>query len=439
MSGPGAERPERGSGQREQDAERPERGSGRREQRAERPERGSGQGEQGAERPERRAWSGPPSAERREVTIVAQHVGPVGGMERVLTELALGLRRRGYAVNVVAYGCDLPAASGVVFHRVRGPSRPFVLGYPWFVLVGSLVLRRRRRGIVLCTGAIVLNEVDLVGVHYCQQVGPATPKRKTLPFRLNAALSGLIGRVGERICFALEDPRWFVCVSEGVAEEIRTFYPRFADRTVVIPNGVDTAAFAPGSRSQDAAALRERLGIAPGRLVAIFVGSEWDRKGLEPAIRALRGAGAWDLLVVGDGEREHYEAIARAEGVQDAVRWAGVSRDVAPFYELADALVFPTAYEAFPLVALEAAASGLPILATAVNGVRELVHDGVEGFLIERDPEAIRRRLRELGADPGLRERMGAAAREAALRYSWEQMVARHDELYSSLRAEGRG
>ncbi len=374
-----------------------------------------------------------------EITIVAQHVGPVGGMERVLTELALGLRRRGYGVSVVAYECELPAGSGVHFHRVRGPNRPFVLSYPWFVLLGSLVVRRRRRGLVLSTGAILLNKVDLIGVHYCQQVGPATPKRKGLLFRLNAAVSGLMGRGFERLCFPLEDPRRFVCVSEGVAEEIRTYFPKLADRAIVIPNGVDTDAFAPGSRAQDAAALRERLAIPPGRLVAIFVGSEWDRKGLEPAIRALAGAGEWDLLVVGAGERERYEAIAREAGVARAVRWAGVSRDVAPLYELADALVFPSAYEAFPLVALEAAASGLPILATPVNGVRELVHDGVEGFLIDRAPESIAARLRELGADPALRERIGAAARAAALGYSWERMVERHDELYASLRAEGRG
>ncbi len=370
----------------------------------------------------------------REVTIVAQHVGPVGGMERVLTELALGLRRRGWEVTVVAYECELPAGSGVVFRRVRGPNKPFVLSYPWFVLLGSLTVRRHRRGIVLSTGAILLNQVDLIGVHYCQQVGPATPSRKGFLYRLNARISGLLGRVAERLCFPLADPRRFVCVSEGVAEEIRTYFPRFADRAIVIPNGVDTDAFAPGARAADAAAHRERLGISSDRLVAIFVGSEWDRKGLEPAIRALALADGWDLLVVGAGDREGYGAIAAAAGVSGAVRWAGVSRDVAPLYELSDALIFPSSYEAFPLVALEAAASGLPILATPVNGVRELVRDGEEGFLIERDPKAIAARLSELRADPGLRRRMGEAARRAALDYSWERMVERHERLYESLR-----
>jgi glycosyltransferase involved in cell wall biosynthesis len=113
----------------------------------------------------------------------------------------------------------------------------------------------------------------------------------------------------------------------------------------------------------------------------------------------------------------------------------GVSRDVAPLFQVADALVFPTSYEAFPLVALEAAASGLPILATPVNGVRELVSDGVNGFLISADPRDIAGRLRMLAEDPALRERLGQAARDAALEYSWEKMVERHHRLYSSLAA----
>jgi glycosyltransferase involved in cell wall biosynthesis len=369
----------------------------------------------------------------RELTLVAHHVGPVGGMERVLSELALGLRRRGWAVTVIAYECDLPAAAGVSFRRVRGPSRPFVLSYPWFMVAGTLAVRRRRRGAVMAVGAIVLNRVDFVGIHYCQQVGPATPSRSNWLFRLNVAVSGLLGRVAERVCFRLNRPQRFVCVSEGVADEIRAHFPEQAGRTISIPNGVDIDAFAPDSRQADARRLRRELRVGDDRHVAIFVGSEWQRKGLEPAIRALALAPAWDLLVVGSGDRERYAQLAERLGVAGAVHWIGVSRDVAPLYQLADALVFPTSYEAFPLVALEAAASGLPILATPVNGIRELVADGVNGFLIEADPQDIGARLRLLGDDRAMRERLGAAARAAALQYSWSRMVQRHEELYLSL------
>ena len=70
------------------------------------------------------------------VTIVAHDIGSVGGMERVLAELILGLRARGHEVTVIARTCALPQDAGVKFHRVRGPSRPALLAYPWFMLAG---------------------------------------------------------------------------------------------------------------------------------------------------------------------------------------------------------------------------------------------------------------------------------------------------------------
>jgi UDP-glucose:(heptosyl)LPS alpha-1,3-glucosyltransferase len=222
---------------------------------------------------------------------------------------------------------------------------------------------------------------------------------------------------------------------------MREHFPRLAARVLAVPNGVDVDAFAPGSRAQEASALRGELGVAGDRLVAIFVGSEWERKGLAPVIQALALTSGWDLLVVGNGDRDRYRELAEQAGVGEAVHWIGVSRDVAPLYQLADAFVFPSSYEAFPLVALEAAASGLPILATAVNGVRELVQEGANGFLISREPGVIADRLDRLAADPQLRARLGAAARRSALEYSWEKMVDRHDELYSVLpvRSGARG
>ena len=393
-----------------------------------------------------------------EVTIVAHDVGSIGGMERVLAELALGLRGLGHEVTVIARTCDLPAGAGVRFHRVRGPRRPVLIAHPWFMLAGSLTLARwrrgtsgrrrgmsgrrggassRRRAVVHTTGPIVLGRVDVVAVHYCHQVGPANPSRRTLPYRLHAQLVRRLFRAAERLCYRTSGAATFVCVSEGVAEELREHF-RYLDRdgrVIAIQNGVDTDAFAPGLRASEARALRDRLQIAPDRPVALFVGGEWSRKGLEPAIRALACAPEWDLVVAGSGDSERYRELADSIGVGRAVRWLGVFADVALLYELADALVFPSSYEAFPLVALEAAASGLPILATPINGIRELVHDGIEGFLIDRDPDTIAERFRLLAADPELRERMGRAARQAGLRFSWARTVARHHELYERLAA----
>jgi glycosyltransferase involved in cell wall biosynthesis len=119
--------------------------------------------------------------------------------------------------------------------------------------------------------------------------------------------------------------------------------------------------------------------------------------------------------------------------VDESVHWLGITRDIQLVYELADAFVLPTSYESFSLVSFEAAASGVPILVTPVNGVRELIEDGQNGFLISQEPHVIAERLRELAADEALRRRLGQAARRSALDFDAEKMVAKHHELYSRL------
>src|SRR5438445_100949 len=109
--------------------------------------------------------------------------------------------------------------------------------------------------------------------------------------------------------------------------------------------GHDTATFAPGQHHHCAAAMRERLKIAGDRLVAAFVGSEWERKGLRPVIGALALAPEWDLVVAGDGDRARYEQLAESLAVGQAVHWLGITSDVQVVYALADAFVFPSGYE----------------------------------------------------------------------------------------------
>jgi len=202
---------------------------------------------------------------------------------------------------------------------------------------------------------------------------------------------------------------------------------------VTIYNGIDTDDFAPGMRRAQAAELRARLEIGEQRLVVAFVGSEWERKGLEQAIAALALAPEWTLIVAGEGDERRYRGLAESSGVAPSVRRLGVTSDVRRMYDLADALVLPSSYETFSLVTFEAAASGLPVLATPVNGVRELIRDGETGMLITREPELIAERLRRLGADPALRSRLGAAARAAAMSFGRERMVREHHALYQRL------
>jgi UDP-glucose:(heptosyl)LPS alpha-1,3-glucosyltransferase len=370
-----------------------------------------------------------------EVTVVAHDVGGVGGMEHVLAELVCGLVAAGDRVTVVARTVDVPDVS-LSFHRVRGPSRPFVFAYPWFLFAGTIAVHRHRRGTVESTGAIVLNYVDFVSIHFCHRafrrdLDASTASRSTFLFRTHARVARALARFGERVCLRPSRLGQVVAVSPGVAAEVREFYPRLAGKVTVIPNGVDRNRFSPASPASRLAA-RTRFGLPVSGLFALFVGGDWGRTGLAFAIDALADADAWQLIVAGHGDEGAYRQIAEAAGVLSRVSFLGVVRDTPELYRAADAFLLPTAYETFSLVAYEAAASGLPLIATAANGIEDVLVDGVTGFRIVRDSRQIASRLRRLSDAPATAAQLGAAARRLTAEYTWEAMVARHRELYET-------
>ena len=377
------------------------------------------------------------------VTLVAHRVAKVGGMERAFAELAEGLLRDSFEVHVVCHHCDLRPHGRLHVHRIRSPNRPFLLAYPLFLVCGTLVTWRHRRGIVHVLGAIVWNRADVATVQFCHHgFDPETARgraRRASPiYRLNAWGAHVLSLMMERCVYRPSRVSHLVPASEGVGAELRAHFPRMADKVSVIPNGVDRKRFVRGHG--DTTAVRNAIGPGERGLLAVFVGGDWERKGLSYAIEALGASPGWRLLVVGAGPSGRYNELVREMGLDGRVRFVGSTSDPGGYFGCADAFVLPTAYEAFPLVMLEAAASSLPLLVTRVNGAREFVDDGVNGFFIERDSASISGKLnllREIGS--GGRAAIGEAARISTKPYSWEAIVAAHTAVYAGSRAGNAG
>jgi UDP-glucose:(heptosyl)LPS alpha-1,3-glucosyltransferase len=371
---------------------------------------------------------------RATVTIVAHDVGTPGGMERQLGELCRGLLARGHGVIVVARRCEIPPHPHLRWVRVRVPRRPFSVAYPAFFFAGTLAVWRHREGVLHTTGAVICSRADLSTVHFCHDGfraagGGSRASRERRAHRLNTTASDAMSRVAERLCLRPSRTRRLVAVSGGVARELEGLFGGRSE-IVVIPNGVDRVRFAPDPPAR--ARVRDRMGLGAGDLVALFVGGDWERKGLRWAIEGVASAPGWHLVVVGQGDERRHRAHARNRGVADRVHFTGGTPDTAPWYAAADAFVLPTVYEAFPLVLLEAAAAALPLLAGRVSGAEELICDGENGWFVERDGADIGERLRALGADAALRAAMGAAARERSAGYTWDRVVEAYVKLYAS-------
>jgi glycosyltransferase involved in cell wall biosynthesis len=361
-------------------------------------------------------------------------------MERQLGILVSGLLERGHRVTVVAGRCELPPHLGLRWLRIRGPRRPFSLWYPWFLVAASIAVWRRRVGVLHTTGALVLNRADVSTVHFCHRAfhaggGGLQAKRVTAGYRLNAWLTSVMSRLAERYCYRNSHTRRLVAVSEGVGRELREFFPAVAEAVTVIPNGVNRDAFTPNGPGRDA--LRAGWGVGDGELIALFVGGDWERKGLRSAVEAVGRARGWHLVVVGPGDVERYARLAAEAGAGGRVHFAGRIAETGPHYRAADAFLLPTKYETFSLVTFEAAASGMPLLVSRVSGVEDILVERQNGWFIEGDAEAIAQRLEELAEDESLRRAMGENARAASARFDWDRVVGAYAELYADLAAAG--
>ena len=372
------------------------------------------------------------------MVVVAHEVGPTGGMERQLTALISGLIEHGLEVTLLSRASRLPPHPRLRWIRVPGPARPFSVAYPWFALVASgLLLLHRRHRIVHTTGAIVFNRADVMTVHLCHH-GLAEKRvtrvsRKNRLYLVNARLVAAMSRFGERWCYTPRRARHLVGVSGGVSAELHRHTRVDPTHISVIPNGIDRSAFRPDRELR--LTTRGRLGLAPKELVALFVGSEWEGKGLRHALGALAEASEWTLVVVGKGDEVRYRRLSHHLGVENRTRFVGPTTNTAPYYAMADAFVLPTAYETFSLVTYEAAASGLPLLVTRVSGVEDLLLDGVNGWFIEQHSHDIACRLRQLEANPDLRSSMARSSREGTRGFGWESSVAAYIKLYRELGA----
>ena len=167
-------------------------------------------------------------------------------------------------------------------------------------------------------------------------------------------------------------------------------------------------------------------------LVCLFVGGDRERKGLRIAIEALVEATDWRLLVVGAGDEVRYRLSADRAGVASRVVFVGPQKETARFYATADAFVLPTAYETSCLVAFEAAASGVPVVVSLVDGFPQHVSSGVDGYVVDRVPSAIAAALIRLRSAEA-REKLGQQGRTLVAASTWESVVAAYAELYGRL------
>jgi glycosyltransferase involved in cell wall biosynthesis len=229
----------------------------------------------------------------------------------------------------------------------------------------------------------------------------------------------------------------YIAVSDHIAEELRRDL-RLADGKVeAIHNAVDVSRF---SAAPDRELRRTLTGDDVTPLV-LTVARLHEQKGIDVLLEAVPKIPTAHFAIAGDGpERGRLEKLARDLGVEKRVRFLGPRSDIPALLLASDLFVLPSRYEGFPLALLEAMAAEVPVVATRIAGVDELVVDGQNGNLVEAgDSAGLGTAITNLLADPGRRKALATRGHELVLqRYGAEATAARVTHVYDELLSAAR-
>ncbi len=237
----------------------------------------------------------------------------------------------------------------------------------------------------------------------------------------------------------VRDADAFVAMSQAIRDEMRAAGVA-AERIALLPHSVDTERFSPAGE-EERAALRARLGL-PGGILAVYTGRLLRGKGLETLLEAFATVAGEDpglaLVLVGAGEgqalsvEDELRRRVAEGGLAGRVLFPGRVERVEDWLRAADLFVFPSVFEALGISLVEAAACGLPAIASRTGGIVDVVEDGSSGLLVRPgDPEALASGLRALAADARRRAEMGVRARGIALsRFDERDSVDRYRALF---------
>ena len=342
-----------------------------------------------------------------------------GGTERQMSDLIRQLDRSQFAVKVACTHKEGPWLSRVeAFAPVTAfPIRGFA--HPSMVAQGSAFARWCRAEKIQ-----VVQSCELYGNIFA------------LPF---AAMAGVPVRIGSRrelnpdktrTQIALQRQayrcaRAIVANSPAAARQLEIEGVR-RDRIATIPNGVDVKRFAAPRGPRPVSTIVTVANLRKEKAHEVLLAAAARQRPHQPQLR---------FLIAGDGPRlNELRALAESLRITDTVSFIGHCDDVPALLAEADAFVLPSRSEAFPNGAIEAMAAGLPVIASAVGGLLDLIDSGVTGVLVRPDdPVVLADAIESLVLSPERAAGIGAAARDlVARRYSFDRMVRAFEHLYLS-------
>lgn len=373
------------------------------------------------------------------VAIVTHNVIRGDGQGRVNFEIASSLIEHGHEVVLIAdQVCDSLLERGVKWIPVHPIARQVTLFKVLeFAMRANRVLDDVHGDVdlVVANGVVCTKSHDVNIVHFVHSTWLDSPFR---PYRNSLSINGIyqyiytyINSVLERVVFGRTEK--LVGVSHLIADELQSLHVS-RDKISVIQNGVDLDEFAPGIGD------RASLGLPSDVPLALFAGDiRSSRKNLDTVLRALQEVPGWHLAVAGSTESSPFPRLAQELRVADRVHFLGFRDDIPRLMRASDVFVFPSRYEPFALVVLEALASGMPVITASTVGAAEILQGKNTDSIVMQDPEDKDELVRALSSiTRSTDSKPSSAERSIAEEYGWENMAGSYVRMFEARRKSAK-
>ncbi|WP_456373203.1 glycosyltransferase family 4 protein [Methanocaldococcus sp.] len=367
----------------------------------------------------------------------------VGGLAIHCKGLAEGLARNGHKVDVITVGYDLPEyenINGVNVYRVKPISHPNFL--TWTLFMAEEMEKK--------LGILGIDNYDVIHCHdwMTHFVGANLKHACKMPY-VQSIHSTEIGRCGglysddSRAIHTIEylstyESCQVITVSYSLKEEVCNIFKTPEDKVKVIYNGIDPWEFDIDMSQDEILNFRRSIGVQDDEKMILFVGRLTYQKGVEYLIRAMPKIlekHNVKLVIAGSGDMRNYlEDLSYQLNIRHKVIFLGfVSKEMLKkLYKSSDIVVIPSVYEPFGIVALEAMASGTPVVVSSVGGLKEIIKHEYNGvWVYPKNPDSIAWGVDRVLSDPNFRDYIVKNAKKDVYeKYSWDNIAKETVNVY---------
>lgn len=390
---------------------------------------------------------------QKALTIMIHDLNPWGGQDRSMLEIAWQLNKK-FPLEIHSFsiqGYDSwPDMEHIQYKALI--RKPILFKYLNYHLKSWQQLKKTKGRLVQSTGTASLRSdtIQVQFVHHSwQEIAKTLPADKSVQASfIKRAYHSFLNVYKKQLEKRVYTPnKHYIAISHCIKKELIQHFNIPSDHISIIYHGVDSAHFTPAhsnpKNQQVRAKIRQDLGIRDKDRVLLHVGALNSRKGLFQTFRVLahmkkNGIENLKYLAVGGGDQSVINKLIEDFDLKEEVILAPHTKDIRNYYWAADIFFFPTFYEPFGLVILEAMACGLPVVTSHLAGGAELIEDGVNGILFDPNQpiDDIANKLLPVLRDEKLYKEIAHKGRQTAEKRSWDQVGLEYQQFYETRLAE---